>query len=251
MYEQRGDARCLEMAASAADYIVHELYWTDGDVASLNYPLPALGARIHNANFLGAALLCRVAKHTGNRRLVAPALSVARYSAGRQRPDGSWVYGELPTQQWVDNFHTGYNLEGLRALSSYAGTTEFDSHIASGFRFYREHFFREDGAPRYFHNHVYPIDVHCVSQSLITLAQFKDVDEGNLAQAHAVFDWAMKHMWDPRGFFYYRVLRLATIRTSYMRWSQAWMLLALATLLHESNTAGPSRAAQPNPRVPA
>ena len=38
-------------------------------------------------------------------------------------------------------------------------------------------------------------------------------------------------MWDERGFFYYRVLRFGTIRTSYMRWSQAWMLLALATLL--------------------
>ena len=40
----------------------------------------------------------------------------------------------------------------------------------------------------------------------------------------------MKHMWDERGFFYYRVLRLGTIRTSYMRWSQAWMLLALAVM---------------------
>ena len=44
----------------------------------------------------------------------------------------------------------------------------------------------------------------------------------------------MKHMLDKRGFFYYRVLRLRTIRTSYMRWSQAWMLLALATLLEHS-----------------
>ena len=41
----------------------------------------------------------------------------------------------------------------------------------------------------------------------------------------------MRLMWDERGFFYYRVLRFGTIRTSYMRWSQAWMLLALATLL--------------------
>ena len=37
-------------------------------------------------------------------------------------------------------------------------------------------------------------------------------------------------MWDERGFFYYRVLRGLTIRTPYMRWSQAWMLFALITL---------------------
>jgi len=42
-------------------------------------------------------------------------------------------------------------------------------------------------------------------------------------------------MWDERGFFYYRVLRFCTIRTPYMRWAQAWMLLAMATLLCESD----------------
>jgi len=46
-------------------------------------------------------------------------------------------------------------------------------------------------------------------------------------------------MWDERGFFYYRVLRLGTIKTSYMRWSQAWMMLALATLLSESSAPEP------------
>ena len=40
----------------------------------------------------------------------------------------------------------------------------------------------------------------------------------------------MAHMWDERGFFYYRVLRGLTIRTPYMRWSQAWMLLALVRM---------------------
>jgi hypothetical protein len=41
-------------------------------------------------------------------------------------------------------------------------------------------------------------------------------------------------MWDKEGFFYYRVLRFGTIQTSYMRWSQAWMLLAMSALLSES-----------------
>jgi len=50
-----------------------------------------------------------------------------------------------------------------------------------------------------------------------------------------VFQWAMNHMWDERGFFYYRVLRFFTIRIPYMRWAQAWMLLAMSTLLCESD----------------
>jgi len=74
-----------------------------------------------------------------------------------------------------------------------------------------------------------------VAQSILTLLAFRDLDPLNVPLARSVFDWAMKHMWDERGFFYYRVLRLCTIRTSYMRWSQAWMLLALSSWLSETD----------------
>ena len=107
-YDLTGDTRCLTMAASAAKYILDELYWTDGDVvAGFAYPMPSIRVNIHNANLLGAALLCRVSRLTGDRRFLEPALRVARYSASRQRADGSWTYGEAKTQQWIDNFHTG------------------------------------------------------------------------------------------------------------------------------------------------
>ena len=235
-YDHSGDARCLSMATSAAEYILNELYWTDGGaIHSFSYPLPTVRIQVYNANFLAAALLCRVAKLTGEGKFLGPALEVTRCSVAKQKQDGSWHYGEMPSQQWIDNFHTGFNLGALRAIGIYAQTTEFEDSLRRGFEFYRNHFIREDGAPKYFHNRTYPIDVHCVAQSIITLTEFQDLDSSSLAMADKVLRWAMDHMWDEQGFFYYRVLRLLTIRTSYMRWSQAWMLLALATRLSESN----------------
>ena len=247
-YEQRGDQRCLSMAVSAAEYILNELYWTDGGFrAGFAYPLPYIRNQVHNGNFLAAALLCRAYKHTGEERFLGPALRVARYSAAQQRPDGSWHYGESPSQRWIDNFHTGFNLGALRSICRYLETTEFETHIQRGFEFYRSHFFREDGAARYFHNRTYPIDTHCAAQSIITLLELKDLDPGNLPLARSVFRWTMKHLWDDRGFFYYRVLRSCTIRTSYMRWTQAWMLLALSMLLSESDVVAQTAAARPIP----
>src|SRR6266545_3758390 len=160
-YETGGDSRFLGMAVSAAEYILNDLYWTEGDSdAGFSYPLASLRAKVHNANFLGAALLCRVARHSSDKKFIEPALKAGRYSASRQHEDGSWDYGELPTQRWIDNFHTGYNLCALRSISENAETQEFEPHMRRGFHFYREHFFREDGAPRYFHDRTYPVDIH-------------------------------------------------------------------------------------------
>jgi hypothetical protein len=242
-YEQRRDSQCLTMAASAADYILNELYWSEGDrVAGFAYPLRTIRVQVYNANFLAAALLCRVARHTGEKKFLEPALKAARFSAARQSADGSWDYGDAPTQKWIDNFHTGFNLSALQTIARCAGTEEFDPCLRRGFEFYRANFFRADGAAKYFHNRTYPIDIHAVAQSILTLLDFRAFDPGAAPLAHSVFDWAMNHLWDERGFFYYRVLRSCTIRTSYMRWSQAWMLRAIAALLSE-----PGAAAKPGP----
>lgn len=238
VYEADGNRRCLEMAVSAAEYILRNLYWIEGETtAGFSYPLPSMRQQIHNANFLAAALFCRVSSLTGETKFLQPALRAARFSAGKQHADGSWAYGEMPTQGWVDNFHTGYNLCALRAIGRSAHTDEFEPQVRRGFEFYRNHFFRDDGAPRYFHDRTYPIDVHCVAQSIITLLAFRDLREDNVELAQSMSRWAMEHLWDERGYFYYRKLRYGTIRISYMRWGQAWMLLALSTLLEGTRLA--------------
>jgi hypothetical protein len=244
VYEQRGDRHCLSMAASAAEYIVKELYWASGEsVAGFSYPLPSVRNQVHNANLLGAAFLCRAHRLTGDSRFLGPALKAARYSALRQRDDGSWVYGEAGSQQWIDNFHTGYNLCALRQIDNHLRTDEFEWRIRRGLEFYKKRFIRQDGAARYFHNSTYPIDIHCVAQSLITLMVLEGADRHSRGLAQSIFRWALDHMYDNRGFFYYRVLRLAVVRTSYMRWSQAWMLFALATVLKESGASAGSSPA--------
>jgi hypothetical protein len=234
VYEVNRENDCLKMSISAAEYILNELYWAkDNGSSGFAYPLPSLRTPVHNANFLGAALLCRVFNLTGEKKFLEAALRVTRYSVTKQNSDGSWDYGESSTQRWIDNFHTGYNLCALRSIAQYAETTEFASPIHLGFEFYRDHFFRDDGAPKYFHNRTFPIDIHSVAQSIITLLTFKDLDENNLSLVYTILGWTLKHLWDDQGYFYYQKLSFGTNKISYMRWSQAWMLLAISFLLND------------------
>ena len=229
--EQLPKARWLDASVSAAKYILDVLFHRkNGTEACFSYT-PLGRSKVHNANLFGAALLCRVSLLTGQTRFLEPALDAARYSASKQQSDGSWAYGEPRSQRWIDNFHTGFNLVALKRISEYAGTREFDTSIVCGQEFYKDHFFREDGAPRYFHNATYPIDIHSVAQSVITFVELKDLAEGNNPLAYSIMNWGLRNMWDARGFFFFQKLPYYTVRIPFMRWSQAWMLMALSTLL--------------------
>jgi len=230
-YEQSRKSLWLDAAVSAADFILDVLFWRDRrSIACFSYT--TLGrSKIHNANLLGAALICRVNLLTGRKTFLEPALDAARYSVGKQHKDGSWEYSESPSQRWIDNFHTGFNLVALSQIKKYSGTAEFDSAIRRGLEFYKGHFFREDGAPGYFHDATYPIDIHSVAQSIITLVEFRDFAGENMPLAHSVLHWGLKNMWDARGFFYFQILPHYSVRIPFMRWAQAWMLMALSTLL--------------------
>lgn len=226
-----------ETATSAADFILDNLFSReDGGRACFRYTLVGRD-EVHNANLLGAAYLCRVGRVSGDPRYLEPALEAARFSVSRQHDDGSWAYGEAPNQRWIDNFHTGFNLVALKRIREHAGTAEFDAAIRKGLDFFKGHFFRDDGAPKYFHDAVFPIDIHSAAQSVITLSEFSSSGTDDLALAHKVLAWTLDNLRDPEGFFYYQRRPRSMVRTSFMRWSQAWMLLALATFLENEGMA--------------
>ncbi|MGA3128578.1 MAG: hypothetical protein ABSD13_17885 [Candidatus Korobacteraceae bacterium] len=237
VYGQTRDEQCLDMAVSATNYILGDLYWNSGNGrCGFFYPIPHFENQVHNSNLEAAALLCRVSKLTGDEKYVESALAATRYAVSQQFENGRWAYGESPKQQWTDNFHTGFNLSSLQSIGESLATTEFDDAIQCGLQFYLSHFFRDDGAVGYFYDRFYPIDTHCIAQSIITLLDLKSLSPDNVVLAWKVFEWAVARMWDDdEGYFYYRILRTVTIRTSYMRWTQAWMLLALSSLLLEAH----------------
>jgi len=231
-----GDQYYLDMALSAGNFILNRLnIINNGHEICFSYTEQD-NSQVHNANLVGASFLARLYCTTRQENLLHYSLSAARFSANRQNKDGSWFYGEEVSQKWIDNFHTGYNLCALLSINKYTGSSEFESHLRHGFQFYSSHFFREDGRPKYRHNRTYPIDIHCVAQSIITLVTLKQLCDDSINQALTVFSWTMAHMHDKQGYFYYQVFPCYKNKISYIRWSQAWMLLALVTLLEEIST---------------
>jgi ankyrin repeat protein len=153
----------------------------------------------------------------------------------RQKADGSWSYGTLPFHQWIDNFHTGYNLECIADYIKYTGDDIYHKNLSNGFDYYIKNFFTLDGIAKYYNNSIYPIDIHAPSQLVITLKKLNKLDDYR-ALTEKVLGWTIDHMQSKNGYFYYQINKYITSKIPYMRWSQAWMFLSMNIyLLHFSN----------------
>ncbi|MDP3068880.1 MAG: hypothetical protein Q8N18_01265 [Opitutaceae bacterium] len=196
---------------------------------------------VHNSNLLGAALLAKTGRLTGNTHYLEVARDAVRYSCTRLRPDGSWWYGEDPKYHWIDNFHTAYNLDSLRRYIDATADRSFDTHLARGYEYFKAIFFEPSGRPRYYHDRTYPVDIQCAAQAIDTFAYFSDRDPAALSIAMKVADWTIANMQDRTGYFYYREYPMMKARTPYFHWGQATMFKALAHLLVKLGPPQPFR----------
>ena len=73
--------------------------------------------------------------------------------------------------------------------------------------------------------------------SIVTFLELGDLDSKASKLAEDVARWTIRNLRDEQGFFYYQKRRFYTVRKPYMRWSQAWMLYALARLLESREDA--------------
>jgi rhamnogalacturonyl hydrolase YesR len=239
-FEITGNEWFMEIAKSACNWIVELPRERTARGDCLSY-LVHRQTSIHNANMLGASLLARTAKQNANDEYLRVARSAMEYSCSRQLLDGSWWYAEEVKYHWIDNFHTGYNLDSLNSYIESSGDEEFRPNLERGLDFYKSHFFEKTGCPKYYHTRTYPVDIQCVAQSIDTLALFSDRDPECLELSAKVAAWAIENMQDSKGYFYYRKYPLTRTKTPMLHWGQATMFKALAHLLLRLESAGSAR----------
>ena len=236
-YEILGKVQYLDVALSVCAWILKLPREQTKSGVCLSY-VAFKQSSIHNSNMLGGALLARVGSVTRGSEVLELAQQAILYSCSRQNHDGGWFYGEAPKYHWIDNFHTGYNLDSLKRYRDSTGDNGFDTQLGSGHTYFKKMFFEPDGCPKYFHNQTYPVDIQCAAQSIDTLAFFSDSDQENLNLACKVAAWTIDNMQDPDGYFYYRDLKWKKIKTPMFHWAQGTMFKALVNLSSRNISRG-------------
>jgi len=228
--------RYLDIARASCNFVLHDLNRTDyGEKGSIFSYSPIDHTQIFNASLLGAALLSRVYSITGEKQLADEARKAVLFCTLNQRLDGGWTYGLSDKQQWIDSFHTGYNLSSIADYANFCQDSNFNEYVNKGVNFYIKSFFTDDGIPRYYHNKIYPIDIHSAAQLPSTLNKTGFTSKYSHIN-NKVLNWTISHMQDPTGYFYYQIKHLYINRIPYIRWSQAWMFYCLTEHIKTQET---------------
>jgi len=229
-FDHTGDAEALKLAQGACEFLLaHLVLFEDKDLLCFGY-IPGEEARVHNANMLGAALLSRVYAQTREELLLEKSRKSMSYSVNALREDFTWPYGERHHHQFVDNFHTGFNLVALYDWMKNTGEYLWQQQLEGAYHYFLDTFWLEDGCPKYYNDSLYPIDIHCSAQGILTCLKLQELDRRSLAMAKKISHWAIENMQDKVGYFYYQESKWYMNKISYIRWAQAWMFLALSTL---------------------
>lgn len=240
----------LDAARSAAEFILRDLpvLEEDDEEKCIAY-VPDLRERFQviNINALAASVLAQVGALTGDAEALAQARKLMTFVARRRTPYGAWHYTVDPRHSLVahDNYHTGMILDALLAYEQATGDSRFRTDYAAGLRYYREHLFLADGAPKWTNTRVWPHDVHGAAQGILTFAL-----AGELDTASRITSWGLARLYKGDGSFAYQHGRVITKRFTLLHWCNGWMARGLAALLLACHRRGRQTERVPCPSGP-
>jgi hypothetical protein len=192
----------------------------------------------YNASLLAAQTYALAYAHTREESLANIARKALDTVLLRQKSDGSWNYSEhLETgkQRVQIDFHQGFVVDSILSITESLDyyPEKVERALQDGFEFYRDHQFTNEGRALWRLPGDFPADIHHQAQGILTGLRYSKYSKSRRADALAktALFYTLEHFQDPRGFFYYRRHSYFTDRTSYMRWGNAWMFLAMASTL--------------------
>ena len=241
-YQLTGREDIRQTLRSTCDFVLKDLLITEtAEGISFSYTprdnaeRPKMLNCCYNASMLGAEILAQGYALTEEGLLRDFAARAVDFAVAHQHEDGHWNYSiDLDTgreRPQVD-FHQGFILDSLYAFVQHTGAPDatYLQALERGARFYREEQFDETGRAKWRLPKEWPADIHCQAQGILTFSKLAHLEDRYLPFAKEIAEWTIAHMQDSEGYFYYRKGRLFTNKIPYMRWAQAWMMLALSHL---------------------
>lgn len=245
-----GEKKYLDTCSGICQFFIDKLTvdQIDGETICFSYT-PLDEFHVHNANLLVAELLIRVGSQIGRNDWAEMGSKAANYALREQNPDGSLFYwGAVQNHlnpNRVDHYHAGFEMRCLYGIWKSTGMEKYKIALDRYYEFYIQNLLHsENGSiiPKMYPNDVFPINIHSCAEGLILNATLGAVYERAKGIMLGMIPWVINEMQEKDGHFIYMKRRFFGIEfrsnIAYVRWGQAWMLLALSEILLATNNEG-------------
>ena len=187
----------------------------------------------YNASLLAAEALAKTSSLSKKYNYYNLVNKAVDFVIHKQYDDGRWNYSidlSLKKEDKQIDFHQGYILESIYEIKKVLkiDNDNWDKSISLGLDFYLKKQFNKNGRSLWRYPKKFPIDIHNQAQGIITFYKLKNYNDKSLKFSQTILDWTINNMQSKNGYFFYRINRLLTDKTSYIRWNNAWMFLSLA-----------------------
>lgn len=236
-YMATNDPKAIAVLKSASDFILNDLDITEDETGICFSYTPVIKDCCYNASLLGAELLAKTAAVTGDFLHKDKIIRAVDFVISRQQPDGSWNYSldfKSGKERKQIDFHQGFVLESIFEIQKIIDpeNKSYDESIKKGLDYYKNIQFDNEGCSNWRIPEKWPLEIHNQSQGIITFCRLSGYNDSYLAFAEKISEYTIRLMQSAEGYFYYRKYPGYVIKIPYMRWSQAWMMLALVVLLN-------------------
>lgn len=235
---ERSD-KALIILQSISKYIVDDLpRYESGNEICFSYTDKVLEC-CYNANILGAEVLAKNFSINKDEELKGKVIKACNFALNKQHTDGRWNYSiDLKTgieREQID-FHQGYILGSLLEIYKISdfNTDMILSSLKKGIDFYLNKQFLTNGRSFWRYPRLYPIESHHHAIGILVSSTFSSLNQDYLDNSKMIAKYVINEMQDDDGYFYFRKNRVFTNKISYLRWSNAWMFLALSSFLEKS-----------------
>lgn len=237
-YRATSDSEALKMLISIGAFIQEDLPLSK-DETGICFSYSTIEKDCcYNASMLGSELFAFLYQETKELKYKELAISSTNFVVAKQKANGKWNYSiNLKTgkERTQIDFHQGYVIDSLGYVIKYIPETadKFLPYLKKGLNYYRENQFLSNGQSLYRVPAKYPVEIHNQAQGIITFSRWTNIESDFLDQSEKIADYTISKMQSSsKGFFYYKKYPWITIKTPFMRWSQAWMFLALTELIN-------------------
>lgn len=238
-YQATQNQKAFEVLKRIGNFAEKELAWTKNeDGYCVSYSTKEVDC-CYNANMLGAELYARLYSISNEPKYKDLACKMTDFTIAHQQENGSWNYSiDIKTgkERTQIDFHQGYVLDSIHYVLKYCGENEiYKEALKKGAEYYFKNQFKENGQSLFRLPKKYPVEIHNQSQGIITLTRLAYLNTQYAIFAEVIAQWTTENMQSKKGYFYYKKYPMYTIKTPFMRWSQAWIFLALTELKNSNN----------------